>query len=140
MATQLTNKYKDSLMRAEVNFASHTFKICLMGSSFVYNPTTHDNYAAITAYELATGAGYTKGGAVLAGVAVTRDDVNNKCKVTWNNVTWTATGDIGPAVGAIIIDDSHASDIVVGFLDFGAQKTTLNGGAFTISNITVENL
>jgi hypothetical protein len=141
MATQHSNRYKLELLKGTIHFNSDTFKCILMGTSFVYNPATHGLYADVSASQLATGGGYTAGGATMAGVSVTQDDTANKGVVTWNNVTWTASGsDIGPAIGAIIYDDTHANDVVVGYFDFGSSKTTLDGGVFTIAAPKVEAL
>ena len=75
-----------------VDFSGDTFKIILMESGFVYNKDTHEDYADVSGNELGTGNGYTAGGATLAGVSVTEDDVDDRCEIVWNNVTWVAGG------------------------------------------------
>ena len=143
MATQHSNNYKEKLLRGTIHFGTDTFKVALMNSSFVYNPATHDAYSNISGSEMPTAAGYTIGGATLAGVTITCDDLNNKVSVTWNTVTWTATADLGPISGAIIYHDTPAAGAdktVVGFLDFGTLKTVLSGGTLSLPGIKVESL
>jgi hypothetical protein len=112
--------------------------IILMESGFVFNKDTHEEYADVSGNELPNGNGYTTAGELLAGVAVAEDDVDDRCEVTWNAVSWTAVGGpIGPASGAIIYDGTVANDPVVGYIDFGGDYTQADGGVATLSDIEV---
>ena len=142
MASTPSNKLKFLLASKIIDFADDSFKIILMQSGFVFNKDTHHGYADVSASELATGNGYTANTKTLAGVAVTEDDTDDRCEVTWNNVTWTAaSGAIGPSPGAIIYDDSvvaagvTVADPIVGYIDFGGDQTQADGGTATISNV-----
>jgi hypothetical protein len=144
MGSTPSNKLKFLLASKIIDFANDSFKIVLMQSGFVFNKDTHHGYADVSASELATGNGYTANTKTLAGVAVTEDDTDDRCEVTWNNVTWTASGGaIGPTPGAIIYDDSvvaagvTVADPVVGYIDFGGDQTQADGGTATISNVEV---
>ena len=133
MANAAPNHIKYLLATKAIDFANDTFKIILMESGFTFDKDTHEEYADVVGNELPTGNGYTQFNKTLAGVAVTEDDVDDRCEVTWNNVTWTAVGGaIGPASGAIILDDTVASDPVVGYIDFLADYTQPDGGTVTI--------
>jgi hypothetical protein len=123
----------------KVDFSADTFKIILMQSGFTYNKDTHEDYGDVSASELATASGYTAGGNTLGGVAVTEDDTNDECSITWNNTSWIASGGNIVASGAIIFDDTVATpaDPIVGYIDFGTDQTTLDGGTFTLTNIEV---
>ena len=133
MANQASNKIKYQLAIGAIDFSGDTFKIILMESGYVYNKDTHEDYTDVSGSELGGGNGYTAGGATLAGVTVTEDDTDDRCEITWNNVTWTAAGGpIGPASGAIIYDSTHADDVIVGYLDFGGDYTQPDGGTATI--------
>ena len=133
MSNQAPNHIKYLLATKAIDFLNDAFKIILMQSGFVYNKDTHALYTDVLGNELATGNGYTQGAKALAGVAVTEDDVDDRCEVLWSNVTWTAVGGaIGPASGAIIYDDTVANDPIVGYLDFGADYTQPDGGTATI--------
>ena len=137
MTTQSSNEFKEQLWQGTVDGSADVFKIILMASGFAYNPVTHGVYADVSANELPTASGYTAGGATLAGVAITQDDVNNQGKIAWNNASWVASGGDIVASGAIIYDDTVASpaDVLVGYIDFSGDQTTIDGGTFTIANV-----
>ena len=138
MASRVSNNFRLLLATKIVDFANDTFKIILMQEGFVFNPDTHDLLANVSASEVANGFGYTTGGNTLAGVAVTQNDTDDRVYVTWNNTSWTAAaGDIGPACGAIIYDDTVTDDPIVGFIDFLGSYTEPDGGIATIANIKV---
>jgi len=136
MATEVSNKIKYLLATGAIDFSSDSFKIILMQSGFTFNKDTHHQYSDVSASELGTGNGYTQNTKTLAGVSVTEDDTDDRTEVTWSNVTWTASGGaIGPTPGAIIFDDTHADDAIVGYIDFGGDQTQADGGVATISGI-----
>jgi len=141
MSSVLSNKIKFLLASKAIDFANDSFKIILMDTGFVFNKDTHHAYANISAYELATGNGYTQNTKTLAGVTVTEDDTDDRCEITWDNVQWTASGgSIGPTPGAIIFDDTvttPTADPVVGYIDFGGEQTQVDGGVATIANVEV---
>lgn len=141
MATAASNKLKYLLASKIIDFANDSFKIILMGTGFTFDKDTHHGYADVSASELSTGNGYTQNTKTLAGVAVTEDDTDDRCEITWSNVTWTASGGaIGPSPGAIIYDDTVTTptdDPIVGYIDFGGDQTQADGGTATISNIEV---
>ena len=141
MASTPSNKLKFLLASKIIDFANDSFKIILMQSGFVFNKDTHHGYADVSASELATANGYTANTKTLAGVAVTEDDTDDRCEITWSNVQWTASGgSIGPTPGAIIFDDTVAAptaDPIIGYIDFGGDQTQADGGTATISNVEV---
>jgi hypothetical protein len=144
MASTASNKLKFLLASKIIDFANDAFKIILMQSGFVFNKDTHHGYADVSASELATAAGYTIKDKALSGVAVTEDDTDDRCEITWANVSWTASGgSIGPTPGAIIFDDTvvaagvTVADPIIGYIDFGGDQTQVSGGVATISNIEV---
>lgn len=138
MASTIANKARFELSNSRIDFASDTFKIILMESGFTFDPDAHHGYADVVANELATGNGYTMGGATLAGVAVTENDSTDRTEITWNNVTWTASGGtIGPTPGAIIYDATATSpqaDTLIGYIDFGGEQSQPDGGIATVAN------
>jgi len=141
MSATVSNKLKFLLASKAIDFANDSFKIILMASGFTFNKDTHHGYADVSASELADGDGYTTGGATLANVAVTEDDTDDRCEITWDNATWTASGgSIGPTPGAIIYDDTVTTpqaDPIIGYINFGGEQTQADGGVSTISNIEV---
>ena len=141
MSATVSNKLKFLLASKAIDFANDSFKIILMASGFVFDKDTHHGYADVSASELADGNGYTTGGATLANVAVTEDDTDDRCEITWDNATWTASGgSVGPTPGAIIYDDTVTTpqaDPIIGYINFGGEQTQADGGVSTISNIEV---
>jgi hypothetical protein len=139
VATVASDKITYLLAKKVVDFSADTSKIALMASGFVFNPATQMAYADISASELPTANGYTAGGATLAGVTVTQDDTNFRTVVSWNNVSWTASGgSIGPTPGAIIYDSTVTTPTaspIIGYIDFGGNQTQVSGGTATIANI-----
>ena len=136
MASTVSNKIKYLIATGAIDFENDSFIICLMDPGFVFNKDTHHQYSDISGSELNTAYGYTVKTKALAGVAVTEDDTNDRCSVTWNAVSWTASGGaIGPTPGAIVIDDTATDDPVLGYIDFGGEVTQADGGTGTITGL-----
>ena len=133
MPNAAPNRIKYLLATKAIDFANDVFKIILMQSGFVFNKDSHQLYGDVIGSELAGVNGYTTGGATLAGVAVVQDNVDDRCEITWSNVTWSAVGGpLGPASGAIIYDETVANDPIVGYIDFLADYTQPDGGTASI--------
>lgn len=137
MATQLSNRFKYEIMKKTVDLDNDSIKICLMASGFVFNRASMNVYTDVSGSELATGSGYTANTKTLSNSTVIEDDTNNLGTVTFDAVSWTAAGGNIAAVGAILYDDTHASDILIGYIDFGGLQTCLDGGVFTVSGIAI---
>jgi len=142
MANQVPNSFKTMLWKGQIAAASDTFKIILMDLGYTFNKAADNAYDDVKTWELPTGNGYTAGGATLTLVAVTTDNVQNRCEVTFQNVQWTATGGPLSTVGAIIYNDSTATgsgddetDAICAFFDANGVQTVAEGAALTISNI-----
>lgn len=138
VSTKIFNQFKEYLGDGTIDMDNDTFKIVLLSDS--YTPSgAHDVKADLT-NELATGDGYTAGGATLSGVTwnhsagtVTFDATD----VSWTSATFTARY-------AVIYDDSPTSpaDPLVCLIDFGENMSVTNGtfaiqfnasGIFTLS-------
>ena len=138
MSNEASNKLKHLMASADNDFSTNVYKMILMQSGFTFDIANHDDYADVLASELPNGNGYTTGGVVLAGIVITRNDVDDRIEITWTNPAWIAAGgNIGPTDGGIIYNDTHADDFVVGYCDFGADYTQPNGGTFTAINAEV---
>lgn len=140
MATAtIANRLIYEMAQAGINYSSDTFKIALMATGFTFNKDTHHNWADVSASELSAGNGYTAGGNTLAGVSLTEDDTNDLTSVTWNSTSWTASGgSIGPTPGAMIYDDTNASDALVAYIDFGADQTATSGNVIGVNNLEID--
>jgi hypothetical protein len=112
------------------NAATDTYKVALYTSATYSASAT--TLAGVTKTEVASGNGYTTGGATLASVAVTTVTTND-AKFDANDVSWTvpAAGSLAAAY-AILYNDTDANDPPVLFIDFGETITTTDGGIFQI--------
>ncbi len=142
MANQIPNSFKTMIMKGQNAYETDTYKMILMDIGFAFDKDNHNAYTDVSAYELPTANGYTAGGAAMTLDAVTTDDVEDRCEVTFNNVQWTASGGPISCVGAIIYNDSTATgsgddetDAIVAFLDAQGTQTVADGAALTVSNI-----
>lgn len=138
MSATIANNFRVLLAQGSVDFDAHTFKAIAMQEGFIFDPTSDDLYADVIASEVATGYGYTTGGVTLTGVSIAQNDTDARADITWNNITWTASGgDVGPVAGVIIYDDSITDDPILGYIDFEGAYTVADGGTATIANVKV---
>jgi hypothetical protein len=120
--------YAGRQARGEINLHADTLKVYL--SNTAPNAATHSVKGDLA--EISAGNGYTAGGI----------DINNAvtesagtATVTADDAEWTASGgDIGPLRYAVLYDDTHASDALIGYWDRGASVTLLGsaGDAFRV--------
>ena len=101
-------------------------KVKLVTTAYVGTATAADSMATVNAGEI-TGTGYTAGGKLLVGNAVTADGANMKFDA--NNLTWA--GSTITAGGAVLWDDDTA-DTPIALFDFGGDQVSANGD-FTIN-------
>lgn len=120
--------------------AASDLKIILLNSAYVFDIDAHNNYSDVIANELGTGNGYTAGGQALTNVVQGSPDAGlNKVTVTTDPTTWNASGgDIGPASGVAVYDDSTANpatSILLAFFPFDVDKTAGDGAPFTVPGL-----
>jgi len=120
-------------LKGEHDVENDTLTIALMDDTFAFDPDTHLNWAACSANEVVAGAsGYVA--QTLAGVTVSIDAAANQVDIAATSVTWTAAGAAIPTTGsAIIYNNTHATDVVVMCIDFGADYDTADGKLFQIN-------
>jgi len=121
----LCTSFKQEILEAEHDFtnAAHTMRAALYTSSATINATT----TAYTVTNEVSGAGYVAKGNALTNVTPTTSGttaLTDFADTTWSTSTITARG-------AMIFNDSHASDASVLVLDFGGDKSSTTGD-FTI--------
>ena len=128
----MCTSFKSELLTAEHNFTASTgdtFKIALYTSSATLDAST----TAYSATNEVSGTGYTATGNTLTAVSPTTSGTTaftDFADTTWSSATITANG-------ALIYNDSHASDAAVAVLAFGGDKTSTNGD-FTIQFPTAD--
>lgn len=139
MAVTLTvpNGFKYEMGIGAVDMSSNAHKVILMASGFVFNPDTHSTYASLSASEITNAGGYTVGGyALTVDSAWAQDDVNNRASITWMDKTFTASGAaFNTFCAAVIYNDTHASDLVIGCIAFGQDINVADGNSFQLQDM-----
>lgn len=118
------------LGEGKFNFGSDSYVVVLLNSSYTPNENTDATWANLSAYEIATGNGYTQGGVALGGVAWATSSGNTTLSaysVQWTSSTLTAKyAAIVRKAGASL----QSTDLVVGFADLNNA-----GGGATVSSV-----
>ena len=121
MASGIYNRFKANLMNKEIDLEADTIKIALMNNSHAFT-ATHNTWSQVSTNELASGSGYTTGGAALASKTVTQNSTTawDAADATWTSSSFTA-------YHAVIYDDTHATDDLICSFDFGGAVTVSSG-------------
>lgn len=122
------NKFTNSskALLSGVNAGTDTWKVCLTNT---VTPTTDTTYS--TAYDLATGNGYTNGGNACSVTSFTDSSGTTKL-ILASPATWTASGSVGPFRYAVLYDVT-ASNQLIGYWDYGSSITMPSGDTFTLT-------
>jgi len=59
-------------------------------------------------------------------------EASGTASVTGTDVEWTATGAVGPFRYAVLYNDTHASDALIGWWDYGSSISLANGEKFKV--------
>lgn len=124
MASGISNRFKANLMNKVVDLEADTIKVMLLDTNHSFD-ADDDVITDVSANELASGNGYTTGGAALATKAVTQDDTNDLAKFDADDTAWTSA--TFSAYFAVIWDDTAADDCIICTIDFGGVKTVTSG-------------
>jgi hypothetical protein len=92
------------------------------------NAATHAVFADIT--EISAGNGYTAGG---EDTQNSGSETTGTLTVTGVDVTWTASGAVGPFQYVVLYNDTPAApaDPLIGWWDYGSPVTLASGETFT---------
>lgn len=133
----ISNEFKYEKGLGAVLFNSHTFKVILMADGFVFNPDTHGTYSDVSASEITSAGGYTVGGYALSvDSAWAQNNTDNTAEIAWVDKTFTASGAaFDTFCAAIIYDDTHASDVIVGCIDLDQSIDIADGGSFQLQDM-----
>lgn len=131
MATfQKFNKFTDYLVGnvsgQTIAFGSDTFKVLLTNTAPV---ATNTKYSDISSNELASGNGYTTGGSASAASAANSSGTET---ITAADVTFTASGSMGPFRYAVFYDTTPSDKPLICFFDYGSGITLGSGESFTV--------
>ena len=129
------NEFKFENGKGNNDFSSDTYKLILMSDSFTFNKDTHGTYSDVSASEISSSGGYAAQ-TLTVDSAWAQDNVNDKGTIAWNNVTFTASGgDFDDFGSAIVYNDSHGSDVIVGHIDFEQTISLANGNSFQMQSL-----
>lgn len=121
------NKFFTNLAQGHVNLTTDTIKLALCTSSYTPTQATDQYWSTPQANEI-TGTGYTAGGATVGSIAITDSGWDfSGANVSWTGASFTARY-------AVLYDatpGSAASDILIGYIDFGANET-VSSGTFSV--------
>jgi hypothetical protein len=129
MASLIYNKAIDALVRAGINFASDSFKVMLVTSSYTPNKDTHEDRADVT--NEVTGTGYTTGG-VATTPTITLDTTNDRVDITFSNVSWASATITARAAVIYKSTGTAANDTLIAYVDFGSDVSSTNA-AFAVT-------
>lgn len=140
MATfKLFHEFGNQLGLAAHNLNTSTFRVALCNAANAPVQATGSVLADIT--QIASGNGYTTV-ADAAGAAITMAWAETgagtgiwQWGTTSSDVTFTASGgSIATFRYAVIVDDTSASNRLIGYLDYGSDVTVTVGNTFTIDS------
>jgi len=114
-----------------VNLLNDSIKVMLLADTYTPDQDNHKFVSDVQDHEI-TGEGYTAGGKALLNKTLTYDPDNNYTifdadDVSWTNATITARY-------AVIYADVGTSKPLIGYIDFGQNKSTENGEFMIIWN------
>lgn len=134
----VSNKLKLELGKGTVNFAGHAFKVVLMAEGFVFDKDAHGDLEDVEDDIITDAGGYTEKSLVIDD-AWNQDNVNDLAFLNWKNVTWSAVGgDFDDFDAAIVYDDDHADDLIVGCIDFGETISLVDESGFRLQDTGFE--
>lgn len=124
----ICTSFKDELVKGTHNFSSNTFKLALYVEAANLGPSTtvytSDNEVS------STGTGYAEGGVALTGASITPDGTT--VIIDFDNAEWPVSAtETLTARGALLYNDTDASDKSVAVLNFGSDRT-VSDGTFTV--------
>lgn len=126
------NALVQTFANGAIALATDTLKVMLTNTAPV---ATNSLYADISANELASGNGYTTGGATITTTSSTQTGGVEKLIISAANPTWTATGSMGPFRYAVLYDFTASSPLkpLIGWWDNGSSVTLTTGQTFTVT-------
>ena len=109
-----------------VALVSDTIKCMLSNTAPV---ATNSKYSDISANELANGSGYTTGGTAST---VSTANSSGTETITAADVTFTASGSMGPFRYAVFYDTTPTDKPLMCWFDYGSSITLNSGDTFTV--------
>lgn len=124
------NAFAAAMPNGGVNLSSDTIKFMLTNTVPI---ATNVQYSDISGSELASGAGYTTGGASATLVSSTQASGTYKYVASLASPTWTATGSMGPFRYVVAYDSTPTTKNIIGWWDYGSSLTLASTNTFTVT-------
>jgi len=119
------NSFVEALAEKTHNLGADTLKVVLTNSAPAAANTV---LADIT--QIANGNGYTTGGT--AATISSSAQTSGTYKLVLADVTFTASGSMGPFRYAVLYNDTATSDELIGWWDYGSSITLAASETFTV--------
>lgn len=119
------NCFVEDLAEKVHNLGSDTLKVALTNSAPVNTNTVLANITQISGTN-----GYTTGGT--QATITSSSQTSGTYKLVLADVTFTATGSMGPFRYAVLYNDTATGDPLIGWYDYGSSITLATSETFTI--------
>lgn len=116
--------FVEAMAEKSHNLGSDTLKVVLTNSA-----PSQSNTVLADITQISNGNGYTTGGATATTSSSAQTTGTYKLVVA--DVTWTASGAVGPFRYAVLYNDTATSDELIGAWDYGSSITLASGETFT---------
>lgn len=117
--------FSEALAKKEHDLHADTLKVYLSNAT----PDAAADAVKADLAEISGGNGYTAGGHDTQNTVSRAGGVTSVVGV---DIVITATGAVGPFRYAVLYNDTHASDALIGWWDYGSSIALANGESFTI--------
>ena len=122
MASTVYNNFKEQVLNGTFDLTNDTIKVALVQSGYTPNIDSHTTYSDLT--NETSGTGYSAGGSTLGSQTVTQDNTNDRGVFDGADTSWTNSTLIARAA---VLYDSTASNLLMCYVDFGVNYTTVGG-------------
>jgi hypothetical protein len=131
------NEFKYEKGIGAIDFSSDAHALVLLDPTYIADEDAHGTYDDIDGDEVANGYGYTTGGLALSvSSAWAQDNANDRARIVWSDLTITASGGaIGDFCAAAIINDDHASKVVVMIIELGETISLASGQSYQFKDM-----
>lgn len=119
------NAFVEDLAEKVHDLGSDTLKIALTNTA----PVAGDSVLA-DIVQISSGNGYTTGGT--QATITSSSQTSGTYKLVLGDVTFTATGTVGPFQYVVLYNDTPAGDPLIGWYDYGSAVTLANNETFTV--------